>query len=472
MRLDELLGDVEVLDRTGTPAPTAVTAVVHATGDVVPGALFCCLRGARVDGHDLAPAAVAAGASAVLCERVLPVDVPQVVVRDVRAAMARVAAAFHGHPSRALTVVGVTGTNGKTTTTHMIAAVLAAAGREARVLGTLSGLAGPPTTPDAPALQSRLAAFRDEGAEVVAMEVSSHALAQRRVDATRFAVAVFTNLSQDHLEFHGTMEEYFRAKARLFEPDLAALAVVNADDDHGRRLLGEAPVPMRAFSLADAQDLRVRLTSSEFRWRGADVRLPLGGRFNVSNALAAATVAEVLGVDPETVARGLSSVPTIAGRFESVDAGQPFAVIVDYAHTPDGLEQVLQTARAGVGDGRVIIVFGCGGERDRGKRPLMGRVATHLADLAVLTSDNPRSEDPWEILDEVRQGAAPDAALIVEEDRRAAIGVALDAARPGDVVVIAGKGHETGQVVGDRVLPFDDRVVARELLEAGRGSAA
>jgi UDP-N-acetylmuramoyl-L-alanyl-D-glutamate--2,6-diaminopimelate ligase len=296
------------------------------------------------------------------------------------------------------------------------------------------------------------------------MEVSSHALALHRADAVWFSVAVFTNLSQDHLDFHETMEDYFAAKARLFDPTRAGLGVVNVDDPHGRLLFESAPVPMVAFSLADASDVRVGPTQSTFRWRGEEVRLSIGGRMNVANALAAATAAAELDVPVADIVRGLSTAPPVRGRYEPVDAGQPFAVLVDYAHTPDGLEQLLRSVRETV-QRRVIVVFGAGGDRDRDKRPAMGEVANRLSDEAILTSDNPRSEDPGSIIDAVRAGARSAGELHVEPDRRAAIAYALSRAGDGDVVVIAGKGHETTQQFVDRVEAFDDRAVARQELE-------
>ncbi|HEV2760171.1 MAG TPA: UDP-N-acetylmuramoyl-L-alanyl-D-glutamate--2,6-diaminopimelate ligase, partial [Acidimicrobiales bacterium] len=282
-----------------------------------------------------------------------------------------------------------------------------------------------------------------------------------------FAAAVFTNLSQDHLDFHGTEEEYFAAKASLFEPERAAVGVINADDRWGRRLLEAAHLPTRPFSLAEAVDLHVDRSGSTFSWEGEPVRLRLAGTVNVANAVAAAAAARELGVEAPAIAEGLSNLAAVPGRNEPVDRGQPFSVLVDYAHTPDALEQTLAGARQMAGDGRVLVVFGCGGDRDRTKRPLMGEVATRLADLAVLTSDNPRSEDPGAIIDQVLSGVRRTEALTVEPDRRAAITLALDAARPGDIVVLAGKGHETTQVVGDKVLPFDDRAVAAEILGTG-----
>ncbi len=464
----------------GDPDGAEIVAVSHHSWSVGAGALFCCVPGLNVDGHDFAAQAVAAGAVALLVERFLELDVVQVLVDDVASAMGHAAAALFDHPSRRMAVVGVTGTNGKTTTTHFLRAILEADGRRAAVIGTLSGGAsrsGPGTTPAAPELQAHLAELAAEGFEAVAMEVSSHALVQHRVDGMRFAVAVFTNLSHDHLDFHPTIDDYFAAKATLFDPERAAVAVVNADDPWGRRLLAAAALPTRPFSLADAVDLSVDRSGSSFLWEGEPVRLRMIGVVNVANALAAAVAARELGVGAPAVAAGLSNLASVPGRNEAVERGQPFSVLVDYAHTPAALEQALAGARALAAGGRVLVVFGCGGDRDPTKRPLMGEVAARLADLAVLTSDNPRNEDPGAIIDQVRAGAAGTGSLVVEPDRRAAIGLALAAAAAGDVVVLAGKGHETTQVVGSQVLPFDDRAVAAELLgslasaSAGAGAA-
>ena len=462
MRLDQLLAGVDVRERRGGDPDIAY--VTHDSTDAGPNSLFCCLPGTRADGHDFADAAVSSGAVALLVERPLPIDVAQVVVDSARAAMAVAAAAVVGHPSRSLSVVGVTGTNGKTTTTHLLQAVLEAGGIATRVIGTLSGTR---TTPESPELQRTLRAMADEGAGAVAMEVSSHALVQHRVDSVDFAVTAFTNLSQDHLDFHGDMESYFSAKAMLFEAGRARIGVVNTDDPWGARLVALAGVPVKAYSLAEAEDLRMTAEGSAFRWRRHDVQLRLGGRFNVSNALCAAAVAEELGVDPAAVAAGLSAVESVPGRFERVDAGQQFSVVVDYAHTPDGLAALLSAAREMAESNRVLLVFGCGGDRDRGKRPVMGAVAARGADVAVLTSDNPRSEDPLAIIDEVLAGASS-SGLVVEPDRAAAIALAVGKAQPGDVVVIAGKGHETGQTIGTTTLPFDDREVARAAVARSR----
>ncbi len=467
MRLDRLLGHVEVLASHGDLSAIDVSSVSHDTRNTTPGALFCCLPGTVTDGHDRAALAIRNGAVALLVERELALDVVQVQVPDARVAMALIAAALNDYPSHHMRVVGVTGTNGKTTTTHLLQAVLIANGWPTTLIGTLGGGR---TTPEAPELQARLASALAAGDRAAAVEVSSHALVQHRVDAVRFAVAAFTNLSADHIDYHGDMESYFAAKAGLFERDRTACGVVNADDPYGRRLLDAATIPMRPYSLADARHLEVGPVTTNFQWEGEQVTLALGGRFNASNAVCAAAMARELGVGADIVAAGLSSVPSVRGRYERVEAGQPFTVVVDYAHTPDALTQVLGAAVEGAHSapvpGRVIVVFGCGGDRDRAKRPMMGEVATALADLAVLTTDNPRSEDPAAIIEEVRAGVRDPERLVVEPDRRAAIELAVSRARPHDVIVVAGKGHEAGQVFADRTLPFDDRDVLLEALEA------
>jgi UDP-N-acetylmuramoyl-L-alanyl-D-glutamate--2,6-diaminopimelate ligase len=471
MRLARLLDESPdlTLSLAGSDlAGVEVRSVAYDSRTVAPGALFACIRGLIDDGHDYAASAVERGAVALVVERVLSLDVPQLVVADVRVAMARLAATLEGHPSRDLTVVGVTGTNGKTTTVHFLESIFRAHGWATGVIGTLTGAR---TTPEAPDLQRTFASWRDEGREAVAMEVSSHALALHRVDGTRFAVAVFTNLSRDHLDFHGTMERYFEDKARLFTPALSARAVVNADDPHGRLLLDAAEIPTVAFSLADVSDLHLSASASRFTWRGQEITVPIGGRHNVHNALGAATASVEVGVPIPAVVAGIGNAGPVPGRFEPIDEGQPFSVVVDYAHTPDGLERVLEAAREVAAGHRVVLVFGAGGDRDRTKRPGMGAAAAAGADFAVVTSDNPRSEEPAAIIAEIVKGA-PASRLVVEPDRRSAIALALGSADPGDVVVIAGKGHETTQTTGTSVVPFDDRVVAREELAhlgGGRG---
>ncbi len=483
MWLGQLIAAYPDARRGGADGDPDVRAVVHDTHDVVAGSLFLCVRGARVDGHELAAGAVAAGAVALVVDHALPLAVPQVVVPDVRRAMGPLAAAFWGNPSHDLVVVGVTGTSGKTTVTHLLCPVLHAAGlAPCAIIGTLSGAR---TTPEATDLQAMLAAQRDRGSSgagagreagraAVAMEVSSHGLALHRVDGTRFAVAVFTNLSQDHLDFHQTMDDYFAAKAALFTSGFTDRAVVCSDDPRGRELLARlsgarSGVTATAYSLADAEELTLSPAGASFRWRGEPVELALAGRFNVANALAAGAAAEALGIEPGFVARGLSAAALVPGRFEAIDGGQPFTVLVDYAHKPDALDQALRAARELVTPGRrLLVVFGCGGDRDAVKRPLMGEVATRLADDVILTSDNPRSEDPQAIIDDIGAGvpAGAGATVAVEPDRRSAIGLAVAEARPGDVVVIAGKGHESTQTIGETVRPFDDREMARAALAA------
>jgi UDP-N-acetylmuramoyl-L-alanyl-D-glutamate--2,6-diaminopimelate ligase len=483
--LHELLDPVDVLELRGDPR-TEIASVTHDSRAVGPGALFCCVRGSTADGHDHAPGAVAAGAAALLVERPLGLGVPEVQVASVRAAMGPIADVAWGRPSTKLAVLGVTGTNGKTTTTYVLEAIARAAGVRPGVIGTIGArIAGEPvpgerTTPEATELQALLARMVDAGVGLAAIEVSSHALVMHRVDGTRFAAACFTNLSHDHLDFHASLEEYFEAKALLFDPARTDAAATNLDDPHGveiARRAEAAGLSVVGFGL-DAPDAAVRAEGldagpggNRFRlvtpYGSADVHSPLVGRFNASNALAAAATALAAGLDVGPVAAGLSAPVVVPGRMERIEAGQPFPVLVDYAHTPDGLEQVLRAARPLVrGGGRLLVVFGCGGDRDRAKRPAMGKVAAALADVVVVTSDNPRSEDPMAIIDEVVAGVPSGVDPVVEPDRRAAMALALTLAgrEDGDVVVIAGKGHESGQTAGGVTVPFDDRAVTREEL--------
>ena len=461
----------------GDAASTAVTDVSLDSRDVVDGALFCCVVGARDDGHAHAAEAVARGASALLVERRLQEPVAQLLVGSVRAAMGPAAAEVFGRPADELTVVGVTGTNGKTTVTYLLEAIFRRAGMRPGVIGTTGArVDGEPvalahTTPEAPALHRLLARMRDAGVRAVAMEVSSHALAQHRVGGVVVDVAVFTNLSQDHLDDPASMEEYFAAKAALFTAARARRGVVDVDGPWGARLAEVASVPVTTVAVdVDAEvraaDVVADADGIAFSVDGVTVRTGLRGRFNVANALAAIVAAREVGVDVATSAAALATVDLVPGRMEPIAAGQDFLVMVDYAHTPDSILGVLRAARPQTA-GRVIVVFGCGGDRDRAKRPAMGRIATSNADLAVLTNDNPRSEDPIAILREVEAGAAEGGgAYVVEPDRRAAIRAALASAEPGDVVVIAGKGHETEIEIAGRRIAFDDRAVALEELEA------
>jgi UDP-N-acetylmuramoyl-L-alanyl-D-glutamate--2,6-diaminopimelate ligase len=362
-----------------------------------------------------------------------------------------------------MTVVGVTGTNGKTTTCALLKSVFEANGWPATTIGTLTQ---PRTTPEAPDLHALLAGWGSRGGRAVAMEVSSHALIQHRADAVTFAAAIFTNLSPEHLDYHGKLESYFEAKATLFESGRVPVSIVNRDDPWGRVLaerVSKRGGRVELFGLEDATSLELQPHGTTFRWEGRPVSLRLGGRFNISNALAAATAARTLGIAADVVAEGLSALEGVPGRFELVSAGQAFTVVVDYAHTPDGLEKLLDAARE-ICDGRLIVVFGAGGDRDREKRPMMGEVAARAADLVLITSDNPRGEDPLRIIAEVRAGTAGAPNVMIEPDRAAAIETALAGAGRGDVVVIAGKGHERTQQLGDRSIPFDDAEVARRVL--------
>lgn len=469
----------EVCTALGAPVPIGAASVpplvgaTHDSRQVGEGWLFCCVPGANVDGHDFAPAAVEAGAAALLVDRALDVDAPQIRVADVRVAMGMAAAAIEGHPSNELTVVGVTGTNGKSSVVQILGDIWTKAGVRTDIYGTLTGAR---TTPEATDLQRRLRRSHERGYRAVAMEVSSHALDLHRVNGTAFAAAIFTNLSRDHLDYHETMEAYFAAKSSLFYREFTPIAVVNLDDDYGTRLAGhvlERPdIELHGYRLEDAEGLVIDGPRSTFTWRGRPIALSLAGRHNVANALAAATAAAALGLDLDDIADALCATVPVRGRFEMIDVGQPFLLAVDYAHTPDALESVLIAADQ-TAAGRVIVVFGCGGDRDVAKRPMMGEVAQRFSSLAVVTSDNPRSEDPLAIIDDIlngttwtagAEGASTD--LLVEPDRRAAIGLALEQARPGDIVVIAGKGHEVEQIVGDEVTAFDDRQVALEALGA------
>ncbi len=448
---------------------------------VLPGTIFFCVRGFTRDGHDFAADAVARGAVALVVDHPLGLGVPEVVVDDVRAAMAPAAARLHGDPTATLRVVGVTGTNGKTTTAYLVRALLEAAGHPTGLLGTVKSVVGgvehevARTTPEAIDLQATFAAMREAGDTHCVMEVSSHALALGRADAIHWAAAIFTNLTQDHLDFHPTMEDYFDAKCRLFRDGRPEIAVINADDPYGARLArelqgGDREVVTFGIDAAGA-DLRAADVSSDFAGStfvagDLELRSPLPGRFNVLNGLAAVATARALGVDDDTIVAALPVAGRVPGRFEPVDEGQDFALLVDYAHTPDSLENVLRAARP-LAEGRLICVFGCGGDRDRGKRPQMGEISARLADLTIVTSDNPRSEDPQAIVDEILTGIGERAATEAIVDRRAAIERAVQLAGTGDVVVVAGKGHEQGQEFdGGRKLPFDDATVAREALRA------
>jgi UDP-N-acetylmuramoyl-L-alanyl-D-glutamate--2,6-diaminopimelate ligase len=460
-------------------AAVEIAGLAYDNRAVGPRDLFFCVRGFTTDGHQFAADAVRQGAAALVVDHIVDLDIPQVEVDDVRRAMAPAAARFYGDPTQTLQVVGVTGTNGKTTTAYLVRALLEAAGRQSGLLGTVKSVVGGVdrdagrTTPEAIDLQRTFREMLDGGDVACAMEVSSHALELARVDAVNFAVGIFTNLTQDHLDFHPTMEQYFLAKRKLFTERHAQLAVINLDDPYGRRLAADPeivdPVTFAQHDPAAtyrASDLRTSLGGSRFTLHSPDgvseLSSPLRGSFNVSNALAALAAARALGVAADVTIGALEKAGQVPGRFETVDEGQEFAVVVDYAHTPDSLENVLAAARL-LTDSRLHVVFGCGGDRDRGKRPLMGEIAARLADRVIVTSDNPRSEDPEAIIDEILKGIA--GPVEHEVDRRIAIQSAVSTASPGDVVVIAGKGHEQGQEFANgEKLPFDDVTVARDVL--------
>ncbi|HET8951807.1 MAG TPA: UDP-N-acetylmuramoyl-L-alanyl-D-glutamate--2,6-diaminopimelate ligase [Solirubrobacteraceae bacterium] len=477
MTLRDLLGE--------GPDDVQITGLAYDNRVVEPGFLFFCVPGFTRDGHDFAPDAIERGAAALVVARPLGLGVPEVQVEDVRSAMAVAAARFHGDPTASLPVVGITGTNGKTTTAFLVRSLVEAGGRPCGLLGTVKSVIGGQehavvrTTPEAIDLQRTFAAMLEAGDRACAMEISSHALELRRADGIHVAAAVFTNLTQDHLDFHSDMEAYFRAKRLLFASPLTRARIANADDGYGRRLAGEFPdtVTFALDSDADyrAADVRQTFTGSTFTAVTPDgefaVRTPLPGRFNVLNALGAWAAARAIGVPAETIAGALAKAGRVPGRFEPVDEGQPYAVLVDYSHTPDSLENALRAARELAGH-RVIAVFGAGGDRDRAKRPLMGAIAAREADIAIVTSDNPRSEDPDAIIAEILTGIDDRTGVEVDADRRAAIRRAVELAEPGDVLVIAGKGHEQGQEFeGGRKEPFDDVEVSREALRAVRAGA-
>ena len=482
MELDALIRAVAPGEVVGA-RPVEILDLAYDTRRLREGTLFFCVPGARRDGHDLAAEAVAAGAVALVVERRVDVAVPQLVVESSRAAMAVAADAFFGAPAERLTVAGVTGTNGKTTTTFLLRSILEAAGRSTGLVGTVAWVVGeerraaPHTTPESIDLQRLFREMLDAGNDAVALEASSHGSHYRRLDRVRFDALVFTNLTQEHLDLHGDMEEYFQAKRRLFTGPTPPPAAVNVGDPYGRRLADELAgahrAPLVTFGLrpeaevrADGLELGPR--GSRFTAAGIAIETPLPGAFNVENVLGTVAAALLLDIVEDAIAEGVSSVTGVPGRFEPVDEGQGFAVIVDYAHKPDALAAVLQAARP-LGDGKLTVVFGAGGDRDRTKRAEMGRVARALADSVIVTSDNPRSEEPLAIIGGVLDGAGT--GVEVDPDRRSAIETAIERAEPGDVVVIAGKGHEQGQEAAGVVEPFDDREVARSALRSREGPA-
>lgn len=486
MRLRELTNHLLVSSTVGDD-DLLVQGIEADSRKAAPGQLFFCLPGHTVDGHDFAPQAVSQGAIALVVSRRLELDVPQVIVPDVRQALAILADVWFGHPSAKLKPIGVTGTNGKTTTTYLIEKILADAGKNPGVIGTIekryAGSSFPMsgTTPDILELQKTFRDMLDAGTERCVMEVSSHALEQGRVKGTRFRTAIFTNLTQDHLDYHGTMDAYADAKGLFFSRlgnayadslEDRSFAILNADDDVSKRYAKMTSAEVITYgvendALVRASNVRITSRGTDFRlhtFKGdCDVQLRLVGKFNVYNALAALAAGLCEGIALADIVKSLESTPGVPGRVEAVDEGQNFAAIVDYAHTPDGLDNVLRTVRE-IASGRVICVFGCGGDRDRTKRPIMGKIAAEWSDHIFVTSDNPRTEDPLAILSDIKAGlteAGVDPARYeLEPDREKAIHKAVEMASPGDVVLIAGKGHETYQLIGGVTYDFDDRLVA------------
>lgn len=477
MRLRELLEGMEVISQTISP-DTEITHVCVDSRATQKGSLFVAVPGNRCDGGHYARQAVDRGAVCVVCQSELPPDLPRVKVRDARLALSRLACRWYGHPSRQLTMLGVTGTNGKTTVTYLLRHILQRTGMKTGLIGTVQNIVGEQTlpaqrtTPDALQIQQLLSAMTKNGCSHAVMEVSSHALDQHRAEGIDFAVGIFTNLTEDHLDYHGTMGCYCDAKAKLFQ--MSRMGVCNADDPWTERLLAGASCPSVYYGIHNpaevwAEDIFLHSRSVDFTVCTARTRTPvhLGvpGRFSVYNALGAIAACGELGIPPEECAAALATFPGVAGRMEVVPTpGKPYTLLIDYAHTPDALENVLKTVR-GFAQNRVIAVFGCGGDREREKRPLMGHIAGKLADLTIITSDNPRTEEPMAIIRDILPGiAGAEDKYIVEPDRRGAIALAMGRAAAGDVIVLCGKGHETYQEIGDKTIPMDEREIVRSLL--------
>lgn len=477
MRLRELLEGMEVISQTISP-DTEITHVCVDSRATQKGSLFVAVPGNRCDGGHYARQAVDRGAVCVVCQSELPPDLPRVKVRDARLALSQLACRWYGHPSRQLTMLGVTGTNGKTTVTYLLRHILQRTGMKTGLIGTVQNIVGEQTlpaqrtTPDALQIQQLLSAMTKNGCSHAVMEVSSHALDQHRAEGIDFAVGIFTNLTEDHLDYHGTMGCYCDAKAKLFQ--MSRMGVCNADDPWTERLLAGASCPSVYYGIHNpaevwAEDIFLHSRSVDFTVCTARTRTPvhLGvpGRFSVYNALGAIAACGELGIPPEECAAALATFPGVAGRMEVVPTpGKPYTLLIDYAHTPDALENVLKTVR-GFAQNRVIAVFGCGGDREREKRPLMGRIAGKLADLTIITSDNPRTEEPMAIIRDILPGiAGAEDKYIVEPDRRGAIALAMGRAAAGDVIVLCGKGHETYQEIGDKTIPMDEREIVRSLL--------
>jgi len=476
--INNMVGKVEVI---GKCENVEITSLCVDSRKVEKGALFFCIPGLRMDAHDFAPQAVAAGAAALVVERRLDVDCPQLLVEDVRGTISHIAAIFYEHPARQMKLLAITGTKGKTTTSFMVKSILETAGHKTGLIGTVCSMIGETqipaklTTPDPIDFQELLRRMADAGVEYVVMEVSAHALALRKLAGIRFAAAAFTNLSQDHFDFFGNMENYRAAKMRLFEKDMCDYAVYNADDELVAKAMAKVNIPCESYAIRVASEIFVK--NIELEERGCDfqinfnkrfrvdINMHMAGIFNVYNAMTAAALCDAVGIEPQYIREGLERVKNVPGRIELLDTGTTYRVILDYAHSPDALENILKTVRE-TAKARVIVLFGCGGDRDHEKRPIMGEIGGRLADYCILTSDNPRSEDPLTILEAIEEGIKPTGgSYTIIENRRDAIRYALTIAERGDVVVLAGKGHETYQEIKGVKYPFDEKVVVQELLE-------
>lgn len=484
MKLRDLIVDMPYLLDTQGNLEIELASVTSNSREKVERGVFFCIPGARFDAHNYAPQAVANGCVALVVERYLDIDVPQVRVSNARAAMSRMAAAFYGHPARGMKLVGITGTKGKTTSTYMLKAILEKAGHKCGLIGTTGNmigdrlLKGSLTTPDPIDLQRTLRMMADEGVEYVTMEISAHAIDMHRLDGLTFEVGCYTNLSQDHLDYFHSMENYFETKKKFFTSGMVRNATVNVDEETSEGVLSALEIPCLTYGICAPADLFARdieITedgvSFEVQLQGMhplQVNLMMTGMFNVYNAMAAASCAMVLGISAADIKAGLEGMPSVPGRIEMLPTGTPYRVILDYSHVPDALMNILTTVRQ-FAKARVIALFGCGGDRDQGKRPMMGEIGGKLADLSILTSDNPRTEDPMKILEAIEAGIKPTGGeYVVIENRREAIRYAMEIAEAGDIIVLAGKGHETYQEINGVKYPFDEKVVVQELLKEMR----
>ena len=481
MKLHELILDMPYLLDTRGSMEAEIASVTSNSREKTERGLFFCIPGARFDAHDYAPQAIANGCVALVVERYLDINVPQVRVSNARAAMSRMAAAFYGHPARSMKLVGITGTKGKTTSTYMLKAILEKAGHKCGLIGTTGNMIGDKllkgslTTPDPIDLQRTLRMMADEGVEYVTMEISAHAIDMHRLDGLTFEVGCYTNLSQDHLDYFHTMENYFETKKKFFTTGMVRNASINVDEETSAGVLSALEIPCLTYGICAPADLFARdieITedgvSFELQLQGmhpVQVNLMMTGMFNVYNAMAAASCAMILGVSADDIKAGLEGMPSVPGRIEMLPTDTPYRVILDYSHVPDALENILTTVRQ-FAKARVIALFGCGGDRDQGKRPMMGEIGGRLADLCILTSDNPRSEDPMKILAAIEAGIKPTGGeYVVIENRREAIRYAMENAEAGDIIVLAGKGHETYQEINGVKNPFDEKIVVQELLQ-------